>query len=178
MGEAEAVPSGAGTSSWASVSDARRLLTVGAAPTTDWTLDEGYARHRCRRVGLRKARALLELGPAGAVDDVEALYEIGLPHGLPGGLSSLAIAEREAESHGGQGAAGLLPLMLPSPPSLATAALSTAVARRRLPPLPPRRRRRRPRPSNAQAWPGPGASLSASLAATIATARSHRPSHR
>ena len=96
MGEAEASLSGTGVGGSASGSNARLLLTVGASPPTETTLDGAYSRHQRRPSGLQRARALLELGPSSAVENCEALYEIGLPHGLPGGLSTLAIHKREA----------------------------------------------------------------------------------
>ena len=45
---------------------------------------------------LAQARALLAQGPAGAVENVDELYAAGLPMGLPGGLTTLALHQREA----------------------------------------------------------------------------------
>ena len=40
--------------------------------------------------------SMLEEGTAGAVDDVNELYEAGLPEGLPGGLADLARSQQSA----------------------------------------------------------------------------------
>lgn len=72
----------------------RLLLELGAAPADDTLGIE--AADRSRAPGWTSTgRALLEEGPAAAVDDAEELYAIGLPRGLPGGLVQVALAHRE-----------------------------------------------------------------------------------
>ena len=73
----------------------RMLLKVGVAPIGDSSLDEVTTRLGANTTALGKVKALLEAGPAGAVEDVDALVAIGLPRDLPGGLARVAIHSRE-----------------------------------------------------------------------------------
>ena len=51
---------------------ARGFVAVGAAPPDESVIDEAFGRHQ-RGSGLSQARALLDRGPAGAVENVEEL---------------------------------------------------------------------------------------------------------
>ena len=77
------------------LSSVRRLLKVGAAPHVDAFGEECASRAHANPAGLSRAVELLKAGPAAAVDNVEELYAAGLPVGLPGGLSTLAVSQRE-----------------------------------------------------------------------------------
>ena len=57
-------------------------------------LDSLDRRSKINPSTLHGVRTALETGPASAVDDVDELYEAGLPRGLPGGLHLIAINER------------------------------------------------------------------------------------
>ena len=74
---------------------ARVLLETGAAPLDDLLHDAIARGQPGDRAARSAARVLLEAGPAAAVDNVEELYEAGLPAGLPGGLAEVAIDHRE-----------------------------------------------------------------------------------
>ena len=87
------VPSAAGLRS-RPLAKARAILSTGAAPVYLFS-DSVAERQRARPGGLKEARRLLELGPAGSVDDVEELYAAGVPVGLPSGLAWVAIHHRE-----------------------------------------------------------------------------------
>jgi hypothetical protein len=89
-GQPASGPSGNG-----SFSAVRRLLAVGAAPLEDTWGDEAAARAATNPAALSAVKALLEAGPAAAVEGVEELYSVGLPQGLPGNLSTLAIVHRD-----------------------------------------------------------------------------------
>ena len=71
------------------------LLAVGTAPMGDENTDGVAARRRACPEDLRRQLQLIDVGPAGAVENVEELYEAGLPEGLPGGLALVAIKDRE-----------------------------------------------------------------------------------
>jgi hypothetical protein len=71
------------------------VLAVGTAPMGDENADGFAARRRARPEDLRRQLQLIDVGPAGAVENVEELYEAGLPEGLPGGLALVAIQDRE-----------------------------------------------------------------------------------
>jgi hypothetical protein len=75
---------------------ARQLLTVGVAPLSEAgaPAEEAAARHAGQPGAVHRARALFDLGPAGAVDNVHELYEAGLPVGLPGRLAAVALHHR------------------------------------------------------------------------------------
>ena len=72
---------------------ARLLLELRAAPVGDALADQAADRSRTPGA-FATARSLLEAGSAAAVDNVEELYEIGLPRDLPGGLAAVAIAHK------------------------------------------------------------------------------------
>ena len=82
-----------------SLAQARTLLTVGAPSLDDSLADEVARRSSGGRHGLSTGRALLEAGSAAAVEDLEELYDAGLPRGLPGGLAALAISQRAELIH-------------------------------------------------------------------------------
>ena len=89
------VAAGGSTAGGGSASQLRSLLEVGAAdPVLGAEADEVAARARAQPAELRATRSLLEGGLEAAVDDVEELYDAGLPRGLPGGLSVVAITHR------------------------------------------------------------------------------------
>ena len=68
------------------LNSARLMLETGAAPLDDPLHDvvAGLSGADCPTV-LSSLRAALVAGPASAVENVEELYEAGLPEGLPGG---------------------------------------------------------------------------------------------
>ena len=75
---------------------ARLLLSSDAAPISDGADQEFVARCRVAPTALAVARELLEAGPAGAINNIEVFYTLGLPIGLPGQLSVVALNHREA----------------------------------------------------------------------------------
>ena len=75
---------------------ARLLLSSGAAPISDGADEEIVARFRVAPTALAVARELLEAGPAGAINNIEEFYTLGLPIGLPGQLSVVALNHSEA----------------------------------------------------------------------------------
>ena len=71
----------------------QQLLTIPPAPDGTGGL-EFAAERRAAPEALDDVKLLLQAGPAGAVENVEELYEIGLPRGLQGGLAGVAINHR------------------------------------------------------------------------------------
>jgi hypothetical protein len=101
----------------------RSLLEVGVAPIDDSSLDEVTTRRGANPMALGKVKAMLEAGPAGAVEDVDALVAIGLPRDLPGGLARVAIHSNPVSAFAipasfaaAAVAAAALPRALPSSP--------------------------------------------------------------
>ena len=74
---------------------ARLLLSSGAAPISDGADEEIVARCRVAPTALAVARELLEAGPAGAINNIEEFYTLGLPIGLPEQLSVVVLKHRE-----------------------------------------------------------------------------------
>eukprot|EP00966_Prymnesium_polylepis_P101897 2359818-Prymnesium_polylepis.1 len=75
--------------------DALTDLAVGASSLDDPFDGAGASRFLHDEVELGESLALLNEGAAAAVDNLEELYAAGLPLGLPGRLSEVALAERE-----------------------------------------------------------------------------------
>ena len=75
----------------------RATLALGAqppAPGGGSSMDSVSTRATANPSALSNVAKALKKGPASAVDDVDELYEAGLPRGLPGGLHVIAINER------------------------------------------------------------------------------------
>ena len=86
----------AGTTSYeGTFAGARLLLSSGAAPISDGADEEIVARCRVAPTALAVARELLEAGPAGAINNIEEFYTLGLPIGLPEQLSVVVLKHRE-----------------------------------------------------------------------------------
>ena len=77
----------------ATFASARLLLISGAAQVSDGVHEELLSRHQGAPTALSQVRALLEAGPSGAIENVED--ELGLPRGLPGKLSVVALNHRD-----------------------------------------------------------------------------------
>ena len=77
----------------ATFAGARLLLISGAAQVSDGVHEELLSRHQGAPTALSQVRALLEAGPSGAIENVED--ELGLPRGLPGKLSVVALNHRD-----------------------------------------------------------------------------------
>ena len=73
----------------------RLLLEVGVAPIGDSSLDEVTTRLGANPTAMGKVKSMIEAGPAGAVEDVDALVAIGLPRYLHGGVARGANPSRE-----------------------------------------------------------------------------------
>ena len=81
-----------------SVSDAlssmRTNTTVGAASVDEQGLDHASTIIHQNQGAFASFRSSIEGGAGTAVDNVEELYALGLPPGLPGGLAAVAIDHR------------------------------------------------------------------------------------
>ena len=75
----------------------RAALSAGVLPpqpTSGLSADSVVHHGQSNPEARRDFCALMEEGPAAAVDDVEELYAAGLPRGLPGNLHSVALDHR------------------------------------------------------------------------------------
>ena len=75
------------------------LTGAGAPPAapSGTALDSTSALARSSRSALGRAVERLRAGPASAVDEVQPLYDAGLPRGLPGNLHAIAMSDERAE---------------------------------------------------------------------------------